>query len=317
MLLLGSRPTFIFGHEYPHGEPFYFPIVFVLKSPLGFLGLLLVALALWIALRRRRDISLINVDAQPHWRVLMTTFWVFLAICLLSRLDISIRHFTMPMVLLIMMLAPLPRMLSYLRARRGFQGVTAVLVASCFVAVIAAYPHLFSFVNSLGRGHALYRLVNDSNVDWNQTLPEVQEYAEAHGMKDVKLDWVALSDPAHIIPNARPWDCQAAASGDRGQTVIVSAVAILEIRNCGWLEQYPHEAIANGGMYAFHLPDPIPDAGTPGGPPLPAKRKAFFGVPFDMRGTAIELEQHPEKTSVVMQEIMRRFHAPQSGKSKK
>jgi len=33
----GSRPTYILGHAYSHGVWFYFPALFILKSPLAFL----------------------------------------------------------------------------------------------------------------------------------------------------------------------------------------------------------------------------------------------------------------------------------------
>ncbi len=130
----------------------------------------------------------------------MTGFFVYLVICLVSQLDISIRHFTIPIALLILMLAPLPRMLSFVRWRRPLQAVTVVLVASCFYAVIAAYPYLFPFVNTLGMDIPAYQLVNDSNVDWNQSLPEVDRFARSHGMSEVKLDWLALSDPSVVVP---------------------------------------------------------------------------------------------------------------------
>ncbi len=306
MLALGSRPTFLLGRAYAHGVPFYFPVVFVLKSPLGFLLLLVLAATLWFVVRQR-NVSLVNEEARPHWRVLITGFFVFLVVCLLSRLDISIRHFTIPIVLLILMLAPVPRMTGLVRSRRPLQTLVASLVVSCFVAVIPAYPHFFPFINILGFGRPAYRLVNDSNVDWNQSLPEVGRFAQARRMKEVKLDFLALADPSLVVPEARPWDCQAATSADAGQWVVVSAVMILENRNCGWLEQYPKEAIAQGGMYAFHLPDPLPAAGTRGGPPLPRDRKAFFGAPFDIRGMTINLERNPEKTVRAMKEVAERF----------
>ncbi len=40
VLITSKRPTFLLGRGYPHGVWFYFPVVFVLKSPLAFLGLL-------------------------------------------------------------------------------------------------------------------------------------------------------------------------------------------------------------------------------------------------------------------------------------
>jgi 4-amino-4-deoxy-L-arabinose transferase-like glycosyltransferase len=46
VLITGSRPTFVLGRSYTHGMWFYFPVVFVFKSALGFLGLLLLTLTL-------------------------------------------------------------------------------------------------------------------------------------------------------------------------------------------------------------------------------------------------------------------------------
>jgi 4-amino-4-deoxy-L-arabinose transferase-like glycosyltransferase len=48
-----SRPTYILGHAYSHGVWFYFPTLFVLKSPLTFLLLLLLAIAIAVVLKRR------------------------------------------------------------------------------------------------------------------------------------------------------------------------------------------------------------------------------------------------------------------------
>ena len=50
----GSRPTYILGHAYSHGVWFYFPALFILKSPLAFLLLLLLALVIAILLKRRQ-----------------------------------------------------------------------------------------------------------------------------------------------------------------------------------------------------------------------------------------------------------------------
>jgi len=55
VLITGSRPTFILGHAYPHGVWFYFPVLFALKSSLGFLGLLALSLALALRQKRRDE----------------------------------------------------------------------------------------------------------------------------------------------------------------------------------------------------------------------------------------------------------------------
>ena len=118
VLLTGSRPTFILGHAYPHGVWFYFPVLFLLKSPPGFLGLLALALALalWQKRRDEGNSAAIPAELAIHWRVLWVAFVVFTGFCMLSRLDLSIRHFSIPLVLLILLLAPLPRMVARLEA---------------------------------------------------------------------------------------------------------------------------------------------------------------------------------------------------------
>jgi hypothetical protein len=170
MLIMGSRTTFLLGHAHPHGVPYYFPVVFALKSTLGFLLLLLLAAIAGI-ICRKLDTGAIPATLRPHWRVLIIGFFVVLTVCLLSRLDISIRHFMVPIALLTLMLAPLPRMISTLPQRRMLQAVIVALVVSCFLPILLAYPYFFPFVNSLAFGYPAYYVVNDSNVSWNEGLP--------------------------------------------------------------------------------------------------------------------------------------------------
>jgi dolichyl-phosphate-mannose-protein mannosyltransferase len=306
MLLTGSRPTYLLGHFHPHGVPYYFPIVFVLKSTLGFLALLLVAAILSIISRRRR-ISVIPDQVRPHWRVLVIGFFVFAIACLLSRLDIGIRHFMIPIALLVLMLAPLPRIISALPQRRFLQAVTVILAVSCSVPILVAYPYFFPFVNSFAFGHPVYYLLNDSNVSWNEGLPDVARFAKQQRMAHIELDWASLSDPALVVPEAQIWDCQTPTDHDGGQWVVVAAVSILENHNCGYLQKYPHRQLAGGAFYAFKLPTTIPSAGTPGGPPLPPERRIMWDMPFDLRAWAVNAERHPEQLPVEMQSLMQKF----------
>jgi Dolichyl-phosphate-mannose-protein mannosyltransferase len=315
MLATGSRPTYLFGHSLPHGAPYYFPVVFALKSTLGFLLLLILA-AVAAIVSRRRGIRVISNDVRPHWRVLIIGFFVFLIVCLLSRLDISIRHFMVPLALLTLMLAPLPRMLTALPHPRLLQGVTLVLVISCIVPIFAAYPYFFPFVNSLALGRPVYYLLNDSNVSWNEALPAVERFVREQHLAAINLDWASLSDPALIVPEARPWDCQAPAAEDAGHWVAVAAVSILENHNCGYLQQYPQRQLAGGSFYVFKLPSPIPPPGTPGGPPPPSERRIMWGLPFDLRAWGLNIERHPEQLVPQLQVMMRQFQRSQPAATK-
>ena len=301
VIISGVRPTFILGRSYPHGVWFYFPVVFALKSSLAFL--LLLPLSLLIAIARKLKSadsgSAISPKLALHWRALWVAMLVFTAACILSPLDISIRHFSVPLVLLLVLLAPVPRMLSELRAssptwvQLGTAAVTLCVVGCLFTAV-RTYPYYFPFVNSLSMGRPAYTLMNDSNVDWNQSLPEVKRFAEQHGLQRILLDEYGFSDPTAFAPQAQLWNCQKPAPEDLGQWVVVSGGMILDGHNCGWLMQYPNEPLAGGSMYAVHLHDQIPAPGRPGGPPLPSAFRNLAGMPLDTQSFFVHLNRHPE-----------------------
>jgi 4-amino-4-deoxy-L-arabinose transferase-like glycosyltransferase len=301
VLITGKRPTFILGHTYPHGVWFYFPVVFALKSTLGFLSLLVLAGIAGISRKARRatSVSVIPAHRAMHWRALWVSLIVFTGACLLSPLDISIRHFTVPLVLLILQLAPLPRMLAELRAQTRLwaalgAGAAMVLAASCLFTAMLAYPYYFPYINALSMGRPAYTLVNDSNVDWNQSLPEVRRFAEQRGLKRIWLDAYGFSDATVPVPQAQPWNCQKPTAESAGQWVVLSANFVLDGHNCAWLMRYPLEPLAGGSMYAVRLPTPIPPVGSAGGPPPPSAFRQFGGVPFDPLSLFTHVIQHPD-----------------------
>ncbi len=318
VVLTGRRGTFLLGHAYSHGVWFYFPVVFTLKSSLGFLVLLLLAAAVGISRKVRGETSIAVIPTQfaLHWRALWVSLLVFTGACLLSPLDISIRHFSVPLVLLVMLLAPLPRMLADLPRRSVELAGTATVVAlavSCLFTALHAYPYYLPYINALSFGRPTYALVNDSNVDWNQGLPEVKRFAEQQGLQEIPLDQYGFSDVTAFVPQAYPWNCQTPTQEVAGKWVTLSAANLLEARNCAWLLQYPHEALAGGSIYVVRLPAQIPAVGSAGGPPLPSAYRTFGGVPFETRGFISHVIQNPDDLPRAVEWMQTAFSAP--GKS--
>jgi hypothetical protein len=308
VVLTGNRPTFLLGHAYPHGIWFYFPVLLVLKSPPGFLGLLLVALLAAVARKR----GVIPRESAMLWRVLWVALAALAFICIASHFDVSIRHFTTPLVLLILLLAPLPRLLWQLRLTaprlaRAAGAIVVLLSLSCLATAVRAYPNYFPYINPIFAGHPGYWLVNDSNFDWNHALPEVEQFARRHNLKDIPLDTYGFSDAAAFVPQSRLWDCQAPSAADAGLWAVVSANMIYDAHNCIWLLQYPHEPLAGGSMIAVQLPLAIPAAGTPGGPPAPEARRMFLGLPFEMRQMFQALIRRPDDIPNVLAAMRENF----------
>jgi 4-amino-4-deoxy-L-arabinose transferase-like glycosyltransferase len=286
IITAGSRPTYILGRSYPHGVRFYFPVLFSLKSQLSFLLLLVIA-TLTALLRKRGSGSAIPDDRKMQWRSVWISLVVFVAVCMLNRLDISIRHFSIALALLTLLVAPLPRMLALLEdaqprlARAGNWLVIALALAS-IVTAIRVYPNYFPYVNSLSMGRPAYQLVNDSNVDWNHALPELENFVRQRGLQRILLDEYGFSDPTVYVPQAVAFNCQEPRADVAGQWAAVTANYLKDSRNCEWMMQYPHQALAGGSMYVVELPSILPKAGEAGGPPLPADYRYLGGIPgFD------------------------------------
>jgi hypothetical protein len=65
--------------------------------------------------------------------------------------------------------------------------------------------------------------------------------------------------------------------------------------------QYPHQVLAGGSMYAVQLPEIIPAAGQPGGPPLPADYRYLGGMPgFDPRSIFSNCIRDPKQLQPTM-----------------
>lgn len=310
VLSAGTRPTYILGRAYPRGVWFYFPTLFVLKSQLAFLWLLLLAAGVRLLVKwRLPQQAAIAADMALRWRSLWVSLCVFVAACLLSRLNISIRHFSVALALTALFLAPLPRLLRALGDRspglaRLAGWATIVLVMTLIGTAVQSYPNYLPFLNSLAMGRPGYALVNDSNLDWNHALPTVKSFMEERGIDRVLLDEYGFSEPEAYIPQAESWDCQQPHPSDAGRLAVVSANYMADSANCIWLMHYPHQALAGGSMYAFILPPVIPAAGQPGGPPLPGNYRYFGGLPFDMRSVFTECIRDPNRLEPTMRRMM-------------
>ena len=186
----GSRPTYILGHAYSHGVWFYFPALFILKSPLAFLLLLLLTAGIAILWKRPCWRTTIG-DTERHGTSVARRMGVTRGLCGRCHAQ-SAGHqhssfLSLALALLILLLAPLPRMLRSLyrsnrRVARTANWVTIGLAVASLATAVWAYPNYFPFLNLLSMGRPGYLLVNDSNLDWNHALPEVESFVRQRGL---------------------------------------------------------------------------------------------------------------------------------------
>ena len=62
-------------------------------------------------------------------------------------------------------------------------------------------------------------------------------------------------------------------------------------------------------MYAIQLPQTIPAAGTPGGPPLPEDFRYFGGASFDVRGIFANCIGDPQQLQPTIDRMQASYQA--------
>ena len=199
-------PQFYFlGEVSSEASLMYFPVAFLLKTPLGTLALLALSLVGWkwgTRISRREWVFLIGPAA------------LFLLAMMLARVNIGVRVI-LPVYPFLFVLAgrvatfgrggwlekPIPE------AREGGRGVRFFVVANagliCVVLVATAWsslrstPHQLAYFNETIGGPAQgHRYLGDSNLDWGQDLIPLKQFVDREGIPIIYLSYAGTAPPA-------------------------------------------------------------------------------------------------------------------------
>lgn len=163
-----SFPTYIFGRVYAHGVYYYFPATFIIKSTIGFLALLLLAVFALATrkLRGRREIIYLTVPP-----------FIYFLIAVGTGLNIGARHILPIYPFLAVLIGGAAIALSRLDRRWAY--ATGILLAFHAVSSLRAWPHYIAYSNEFWGGPAnTYKYLTDSNTDWGQQLKVVKRYLD-------------------------------------------------------------------------------------------------------------------------------------------
>ncbi len=195
------RVAFLLGRLYPHAFWYYFPITLLIKSTLGFLALLILALAnprAWVGESYRKAAYLLIPPA------------FFLGYSLTSGVNTGIRHILVVYPFLI--LAAAAGAWELAKRRRAWAVVIAALVGLHIASSLHSFPNYLAYSNELWGGTSrTYRLLSDSNVDWGQGLIQAREYLARRNVKDCWFAYYGSADPSYyqipckLLPDPFLW----------------------------------------------------------------------------------------------------------------
>jgi hypothetical protein len=214
-----ARPSFLLGARSDDGFHAFFPVSFLVKTPVALL--LLLAVAAWLAARgerRRSDLYL----AVP--------IVLYAAASLTRGINIGHRHLLPLYPFLFVAAGRVAAWAAEAWPRKGPAVLVGALAAWHLGAALWIHPHYLSYFNELVGGPArAYRILVDSSLDWGQDLKGLRPYMEAHGIPRVKLSYFGTADPAYYgiasdqLPSYLPLPREVVRSFSPGDVLAVSA----------------------------------------------------------------------------------------------
>jgi dolichyl-phosphate-mannose-protein mannosyltransferase len=181
-----ARQSFLLGQVSEDGFWSYFPIAFLVKTPLA--TIILLVAALWLIARGRID--------RTRAVFLLIPPAAYFALAVWSRANLGVRYI-LPIYPFLFVLAGAAAAALWQEGRwmrRGAALLGMWLLWSC----VWTYPHYLAYFNELVGGPKNgYKVLLDSNLDWGQDLKGLKRWMDANGVKKIRFLYFGWVDPEY------------------------------------------------------------------------------------------------------------------------
>ena len=252
-----DRPAFLDNRWSVVGFRSFFPRAFIYKTPLPFL--LLVALAFYAALARRRSWSISKLNPLAMFAL------IYGAIAITSQLNIGHRHI-LPIYPALFIGCGAVVHLARKNRPAIFATAVGIILFWQIAESLAIRPNYLAYFNEVAGGPSRgYQHLADSSVDWGQDLPALKTWLDNHSVivngKPLYLAYFGTAEPRSYEINAKLLP-ENHSSGDRvfapltGGIYCISATTLQSAyaRELGqWCVPYEqHYQAAAAGIRRYH-----------------------------------------------------------------
>lgn len=187
----GGNTTYFLGEVNNQAWKYYFPVIYLIKEPLAFHILTLIAFL--YGLKRIRKMSF------PVFASLLfiAIYWIA---SINGNLNIGVRHLLPVFPFTIFLVAGgIGKLLEgrYLKTRYL---LLSGLIAWQAWSVASVYPHFLAYFNELAGGPDNgYKYAVDSNLDWGQDLKRLARWVEKNNIPEIKIAYFGGGDPKYYL----------------------------------------------------------------------------------------------------------------------
>jgi hypothetical protein len=244
--------SFFHGEHSVYGWWYFYPVVFLLKTPVPIQALFALATFVYIKYFRKRWFEALFLFAP-----IISLFAVFIS----SNIATGVRYLLPAYPCIFVLIGSLAQ---YGKRARGLLYAMAVWYVG---AVLFIAPHYLAYFNELigGSGNG-YKYLVDSNLDWGQDLKGLKKYMDAHDITRISLSYFGLDSPkryginydwlpSHYLYNPTP---EKTLDAKKNRFVAISATNLqgvyLEPKDMyAWLWQYEPVAKIGYSIFVYDL----------------------------------------------------------------
>ena len=251
--------SYILGNFDEHGGWwYYFPLAFLIKTPLITLGFILLALmiSLKALLKNRRQLNLKKI---PLIYISLLTFILFYFLYSMNNnINLGVRHLLPIYPAIFILLGGVISNLKFTNPKQNkiyYTLITLILIGYAGTAFII-WPHYLSYFNQLIGGSSNgYKYLSDSNLDWGQDLKNLQIYVEKNNIPEIysRVSGWAGTQYYNINSLHLPTNQEILNTDFSGYVAISISYLNLEKPEYSWLWQFEPIHIIGNSIYVYKI----------------------------------------------------------------
>jgi hypothetical protein len=240
-----GHPAFLMGHYSTRGWPQYFPIAFLIKTPVAFLILIALTGLCYYKLHPRITESL-KQDV-----FLWLPVGLMFGAAVMSRLNIGIRYILPIYPFLFVLVSQLVLVNWHGVAKYTvLTGLAVWYIAS----TVAITPHYLAYFNELiGGPDQGYKYLLDSNIDFGQDFKPLADYLHRNNIKKIKLSYFGQDTCAN-----RGIECEELSCSPQAGILAVSVNNLVglnprEAKCLAWLRDFKPIAKIGHSIFVYDI----------------------------------------------------------------
>ncbi len=286
---IGGNTTYFLGEIEKNAWKKYFPIVYFIKEPLAFWGLVITALMAIITQVKslKLKVKSINNWTKDHFTEFAMLVWlaIYWYASITANLNIGVRHL-LPTYgfVLILLSGQLSKIIEKWKLKIENLNpkikVTSILIFGLMgwylLENLRIFPHYLTYFNQtallrpswasegqVGGGH-LY--VVDSNIDWGQDVKRLADWVDKNKISKISLDYFGWADAGYYLRNKYIWinsgryknAREFLADNPEGGYIAVSKSFFMSSRekpetSYAWLDSYTPVTDIGNSIFVWHI----------------------------------------------------------------